>query len=592
MQRAVGGMEQEAGNRKTEDHPRLCASPTITSCFYCRLSDSRFPLWRYFFLLLICFVFFLPGLSTIPPVDRDESRFAQATSQMLQTRDFVQIRFQDEARNKKPIGIYWLQAASAAVFGKAAHREIWPYRIPSLVGAIFSVLFTFAIGKRLFGERTGLLGAVLTASSVLLVMEAHLATTDAVLLATIMAAQGALSRFYISGNDSESAGTGAFLTFWTAQAVGILVKGPVTPMISLLTIGFLAAADRDVKWLKRMKPIQGLAMTAILVSPWMIAIALATKGAFFQQALMGDLLNKVASGQESHGFPPGFYLVLMPLTLWPASAVAGVSVFRAWKSRSAPAVRFCLAWIIPGWIVFELVPTKLPHYVLPLYPALCILVAQTIISGEEGSASELRSRLVRIGYVACQPVILLFGLGALALPRFLDHRFEPAGLITATAAIAAAVLSIRMFFKRRYLYATAITIIATALVLAPLLQWILPNVNLLWLSRNVSNAARQRAGENVMLCSSGYHEPSLVFQLGTRTLLTSPAGAAAFLRINPGAMALINRSEDDDFKQETKNLGIDVKRAGAFYGFNYSKGRIMILWLYVNDKEMNETENK
>ncbi len=98
------------------------------------------------------------------------------------------------------------------------------------------------------------------------------------------------------------------------------------------------------------------------------------------------MLFKVASGQESHGFPPGFYLLLMPLTLWPASAMAGVSVFRAWKSRSAPAVRFCLAWIIPAWIVFELVPTKLPHYVLPFYPALCLLVAHTIISSEEGDA--------------------------------------------------------------------------------------------------------------------------------------------------------------------------------------------------------------
>jgi 4-amino-4-deoxy-L-arabinose transferase-like glycosyltransferase len=525
-------------------------------------------------------------------VDRDESRFAQATSQMLETRDFVQIRFQDEPRNKKPIGIYWLQAASAALTGAAKHRKIWPYRIPSVLGAILSVLFTFAIGKRLFGERTGLLGAALAASSLLLVMEAHLATTDAVLLATIMAAQGALSRFYIRGNDKESPGIAAFLTFWTAQAVGILVKGPVTPMISLLTIGCLAAADRDAGWLKGMKPLTGLAITAILVSPWMIAIALATKGAFFQQALVGDLLNKVASGQESHGFPPGFYLLLMPLTLWPASAVAGVSVFRAWKSRSAPAVRFCLAWIIPGWIVFELVPTKLPHYVLPLYPALCLLVAYTIISGEEHDAPELGSRVVRIGYVLCQLVILMLGLGALALPWFLDHRIEPVGLIPAAAAIAGAVFSTRKFFQRRYLQATVVTIAATALVLAPLFQWILPNANWLWLSRTVSSAAIQRAGENVMLCSAGYQEPSLVFQLGTRTLLTSSGGAAAFLRNNPSAMALINRGEDDDFKRETKNLGIDVKRAGAFYGFNYSKGRIMILWLYVRDEKTDEDESE
>ncbi len=552
-----------------------------------RIPASRSRLAEYFFLILICLAFFAPGLSTLPPVDRDESRFAQASSQMLETGDFVQIRFQDEPRNKKPIGIYWLQAASAALFETPLSRKIWPYRIPSLLGAIFSVLLTFAIGKRLFGERTGFLGAVLTASSLLLVMEAHLAATDAVLLATIVAAQGALSRFYIRDNENESQKIGAFLIFWIAQAVGILVKGPVTPMISLLTIGCLTAADRDAKWLKNMKPLPGLAITAFLVSPWIIAIALATKGAFFQQALMGDMLSKVASSQESHGFPPGFYLLLMPLTLWPASAMAGVSIFRAWNSRSAPAVRFCLAWIIPGWIVFELITTKLPHYVLPFYPALCLLIAHTIISSEEGNAREAASRLVKTMYASCQLVIVLLGLGALALPWFLEHRFEPVGLIPATAAIAAAALSTWKFCKRRYVHATAVAIVATALVVGPSLQWILPNVDWLWLSRSVANAARQRGGDNVVLCSSGYHEPSLVFQLGTRTLLTSPGGAAACLRSNTGAMALIDRSEDDDFKKETRNLGLHVKPAGAFYGFNYSKGRTMLLRLYVVDESGN-----
>lgn len=545
---------------------------------------SRSTLSHCFFLVLICLAFFVPGLFTLPPVDRDESRFAQATSQMLETGDFIQIRFQNEPRNKKPIGVYWLQAASAALCGTAQSRKIWPYRIPSLIGAILSVLLTFALGKRLFDLRTGLLGAILTASSVLLVIEAHLATTDAVELATVVAAQAALSRFYIRDDENEPGKIGAFLTFWIAQAIGILVKGPLTPMISLLTIGCLTAADRDAKWLKSMKPLAGLAITAIIVSPWMIAIAMATKGAFFHQSLVEDMLFKVASGQESHGFPPGFYLLLAPLTLWPASAMAGVAFFRAWNSRSAPAVRFCLAWIIPGWIVFELIPTKLPHYVLPFYPALCLLVANAIISWQEGAVRQPDSKFVRTVYALCQLVILMLGLGALALPWLLNHRFEPVGLIPATAAMAAAVLSTREFCKRRYVHASVVTILATALVLGPSLQWILPNANWLWLSRTVANAAKQRAGQNVMLCSSGYHEPSLVFQLGTRTLLTSPGGAALCLRSGAGAMALVDSSEDDDFKRETNKLGLRVKPAGAFCGFNYSKGRTMLLRLYVADE--------
>jgi len=73
--------------------------------------------WRpYALLAALCFALYLPGIAAIPPLDRDEARFAQASRQMLETGDFLRIRFQDEARNKKPAGIYWLQAASVAAF--------------------------------------------------------------------------------------------------------------------------------------------------------------------------------------------------------------------------------------------------------------------------------------------------------------------------------------------------------------------------------------------------------------------------------------------------------------------------------------------
>src|SRR5947208_9358330 len=96
----------------------------------------------YALLIGFCLFLYLPGISTIPPLDRDEARFAQASRQMLETGDFLRIRFQEEARNKKPAGIYWLQAASVSLFSNAASKEIWPYRVPSLLGAMAAVLVT------------------------------------------------------------------------------------------------------------------------------------------------------------------------------------------------------------------------------------------------------------------------------------------------------------------------------------------------------------------------------------------------------------------------------------------------------------------
>src|SRR6202051_4965942 len=98
-------------------------------------------------LVLVSFLSFLPGFFQIPPVDRDEARFAQATKQMIETGDYVDIRFQDEVRYKKPVGIYWLQAAAVKAgeaFGVSnARTTIWLYRLPSLARAIVAVLLTY-----------------------------------------------------------------------------------------------------------------------------------------------------------------------------------------------------------------------------------------------------------------------------------------------------------------------------------------------------------------------------------------------------------------------------------------------------------------
>src|SRR5712692_7836716 len=145
----------------------------------------------YALLVGLCLFLYLPGIAAIPPLDRDEARFAQATRQMLETGDFLRIRFQDEARNKKPAGIYWLQAASVSAFSTPEATAIWPYRLPSLLGGIAAVLLTFAAGAALFtgapgSRRIAAIAAVLLASALGMVAEVHIAKTDAALLAAVM----------------------------------------------------------------------------------------------------------------------------------------------------------------------------------------------------------------------------------------------------------------------------------------------------------------------------------------------------------------------------------------------------------------------
>jgi 4-amino-4-deoxy-L-arabinose transferase-like glycosyltransferase len=98
--------------------------------------------WHVALLMLLGLALYLPGQATLPPMDRDEARYAQATRQMLESGDFIDIRFQDEARYKKPVGIYWLQSVSAGWLAGPEHDGIWAYRMPSLLAAVGALLLT------------------------------------------------------------------------------------------------------------------------------------------------------------------------------------------------------------------------------------------------------------------------------------------------------------------------------------------------------------------------------------------------------------------------------------------------------------------
>ena len=539
---------------------------------------------QYLGLILLCVVLYIPGLTTLPPIDRDEARFAQASRQMLESGDFVRIRFQAKPRHKKPIGIYWLQAVSAAVTGSP--NQIWPYRIPSVLGALLAVILTFVFGKNLFDRQTGLFGAIVTASTLLLVVEAHQATTDAALLAAVVAAQGSLGTLYVRNRHGETVGLGIALTFWAAQGIGILLKGPIVPLVSLLTILTLLAVDRNTVHLRGLRLKLGIPLVVVIVSPWAIAVTLATNGSFFGDAIRSDLLPKLISGHESHGFPPGYYLLVVALTFWPASLFLWPALRQAIKLRSRIGERFCLAWIIPVWLTFELIPTKLPHYILPIFPPLSLLTARLILKSTSEAWTLSRWSLARVGFILWILVSAALAGSIVALPLYLTGSFAIITLWPAGAVAILMILPSWHVLRGRLLEAAIATILLGALILAPTLQVIIPNMDELWLSRSVARAVEHHRGSagdpTPVIAAAGYHEPSLVFLCGTETKLVSAHEAALYLRKNPKGLAVVREKLDGEFLEAISNPNGSVKLLERVEGINYTKGKKMTLNLYGN----------
>ena len=511
----------------------------------------------FLLLMLLSLVFFLPGSASVPSLDRDESRFVQATRQMVESGDYIRIKFQDEYRAKKPVGIYWLQAASVTAF-KATDR-IWAYRLPSVLGAMLAVLLTFHFGQSLFGRSAAFIGAALLATSLVLVSEAHQAKTDAVLLACVVAAQGVLGRFYTSTERRSW----DVLIFWVAQGVGILIKGPIVPLISVLTIAALWIADRRINWLRGIRPLSGLLLVILIVGPWVVAISTMTDGQFLGTAVKTDLLPKLLGAQESHGAPPGYYVLLSPLLLWPISLFVIPGVVRAVIHRMSPGARFCLAWIVPAWLLFEIVPTKLPHYVLPTFPALALLAGLVVANDDP----LLRNRWIR----GCYFLLSLIGLAVTAALVIVPWKFGHVAIahqaIAVASALTASLLPMLLAWRGYAQPAVTAAILGGALTYASLFQLILPNLNQFWLSRDVAAAIPS----HTPAAAAGYHEPSLVFLLGTSTQLTDGTGAAAFLLSTPRAAAVVEDAQENDFQKALAGRTAHV--IASMEGFNYSRGR-------------------
>jgi 4-amino-4-deoxy-L-arabinose transferase-like glycosyltransferase len=376
-------------------------------------------------LVVVTLLSVLPGFFAIAPTDRDESRFAQATKQMLETGDFIDIRFQETTRYKKPVGIYWLQASvvkAAQAFGKRnAITTIWLYRIPSLLGAIGAVLLTYWAALAFLSRRAAVLAALMMATCLLLSIEGRIAKTDATLLFTAVAVMGAMARAYLPEQRSQLEGKSAWTVpaiFWTALAASVLLKGPVIPLIVFLTVVTLVIADRSIQWLFALRPLIGVPWFLVLVLPWFIAITMRAGDGFFAESVGQDLFSKLFEGQESHGAPPGYYLLLFWMTFWPGATLAAMAAPAVFATRHEPGAKFLLAWVVPAWILFELVVTKLPHYVLPLYPAIAILISGVVSARALPAKNWLEQGTIWWFIV---PVLLgLVGLGGLI---FIGRQF-------------------------------------------------------------------------------------------------------------------------------------------------------------------------
>jgi 4-amino-4-deoxy-L-arabinose transferase-like glycosyltransferase len=513
---------------------------------------------------------------------------------------------QDRPRLNKPPLIYWLQSASAAIFtrGNPFRDEIWMYRVPSLLAAIAAVLMTWRLGASMFDARAGWLGAVLLAVCPVVVWEAHQARADMVLLAwTVMAMWGLWE--VASAEEQEGRGKGErgrprrliwALLFWIGVAGGVMTKGPITPMVAALAAVTYSVLAKRWRWLLGLHAELGIPLVILSVAPWVWGVAQHVGFDKYRAIVVDEVLGRSVAGKEGHWAPPGYHLVLLPVLFWPGSLMTAAGLGLAWRAARAPrrtavvdvvhpdgtpaieenagrvadAYFFCLAWIVPAWIVFELVSTKLPHYTLPVYPALAVVSARAVFVAQAGLLPSVRTRDWRagaaiwqvIGWVPVAAVVALVLAGLLIRGGDTIQLSTAAvlGFLAATAAALGSVFSLvkarrclrESLFLRAQLYGVAVVVLLAVVFLRFAAPELVPG----GATARLAATLKQQPQWSVRPVASVSHEDSLIYHFRGRLERIEADAAERWLEEHPSGIAIVPRTSplaNDD--QRVDHLG-------------------------------------
>jgi len=393
---------------------------------------------KYAILFFGCVLFHIIGTRSLPLIDRDEPRFAEASREMIQRGDYVVPYFNNQPRLDKPPLTYWAQTASYRIFG----QNDFAARFPSAVAAASTALLIFTWGARTGGEKVSWRAAIIFTLALQTFLHAKAAVADMwlVLLMTLAhwAGYELIQRPTPNADHPTSNSEGmnqspniktqisfCWLTFYISLALGFLAKGPIA-WVPLLTVASTIFYAPNLQVGRRFKFVRGILLMMALIAAWAIPALIQTHGEFLRIGIGRHVIGRSLGAMEGHGWNSlggyflllPFYLVTVFVSFFPWSIKLPALLKRLWRERDN-VDRYLLSGIAIIFIIFSLIKTKLPHYTLPAFGLLALLLARHW--PEKAAVTNRRSLF---GTIAVATACVWFAI-ALVLPPTVA-RFFPA----------------------------------------------------------------------------------------------------------------------------------------------------------------------
>jgi 4-amino-4-deoxy-L-arabinose transferase-like glycosyltransferase len=336
---------------------------------------------HYVLLSVLSAGLFLPNLGVPSLWDIDEGNNADAAREMLEARDWVVPKFNNQLRVDKPAMLYWLQMAGYSCFGVNEFAA----RLSSALAGLAAVLLTYELGRALFGVGCGLLGGLVLASTAMFCAAAHFANPDALLNAFTILTLLVFWRSFHRG------ARGWFVPAGVSAGLAVLTKGPVGVVLPAAVTGLFLLWSGRLRLLWDRRLVWGALAFLIVAVPWYAWVGAETKTDFLRGFLLVHNVGRFRAPMEGHGGPVYYYVFALVLGFIPWSPFFGPAAWHAgWRwhgmrqqgsgdaatgSDARPALRFLVCWIGVYFLFFSCAGTKLPNYILPIYAPAALLVA-------------------------------------------------------------------------------------------------------------------------------------------------------------------------------------------------------------------------
>jgi 4-amino-4-deoxy-L-arabinose transferase-like glycosyltransferase len=401
----------------------------------------------------------------------DEGRYAEIAREMHATGDWVTPRLDGVRYFEKPPLQYWMTAAAYAAFGV---RE-WTTRLPGAVFGWLAVLAVGLAGARVAGALTGLCAAALLGSCVWHAGISHFVSLDAVLSGCLAIALSAFLVAQAGVPDDARARRGWMIVAWAAIAAAVLAKGPIGAVIPAGALVVYTAISGDLRVWRRLALVPGVAVAALIAVPWFVAVSTRNAG-FAQFFFVHEHVERFLTTEHQREGAWWYFLPLLALGLlpWTALVLLRARAPADFAPRGAAAFRwrrFCVAWSLFVLVFFSASGSKLPSYILPMFPALALLLGARTAALSDRAWGLFVAALALTSAALAVAAWMGFDVVAARLatertPRALYDALGPgvkAGLVVmAVGALAAWALARRALLHRRALSVLAVALAAEA----------------------------------------------------------------------------------------------------------------------------------